>query len=127
MKDAGLIRHLGLSGVDTNQLDEASAICEVVAIQNRFGIGMQRDETVMQAASSRSIAFVPFFSIAAEGNTRGHRWMTEKKYDECGGPRCEQRRGSDRLDPRLGAERPRYPWYGSVDHLEENVAAGVYI
>ena len=44
MKEAGLIRHLGVSGVTEHQLREASTIAEVVAVQNRYGVGMNRHE-----------------------------------------------------------------------------------
>lgn len=125
MKDAGLIRHLGLSGIDTDQLDEASAICEVAAIQNRFGIGMQRDETVLLAASSRGIAFVPFFSIAAEGRHLGPPNHDRREVQEVAtahGASSAMVRIAWTLG--LGPHVLAIPGTGRIDHLEENVAAG---
>jgi aryl-alcohol dehydrogenase-like predicted oxidoreductase len=71
MKEAGLIRDLGLSGVTEEQVVEASAVAPVIAVQNRYGIGVKRDESVFRLACVRGIAFVPFFSIAAEGKHQG--------------------------------------------------------
>jgi aryl-alcohol dehydrogenase-like predicted oxidoreductase len=42
LRDAGLIRHLGLSSVRPEQLAEARAIAPVVCVQNRYGIGARR-------------------------------------------------------------------------------------
>ena len=39
LRDAGLIRHLGVSNVTADQLAEAQAIAPVVCVQNRYGIG----------------------------------------------------------------------------------------
>ena len=39
LRDAGLVRHLGVSGVTPGQLAEALAIAPVVCVQNRYGIG----------------------------------------------------------------------------------------
>src|SRR4051794_12658978 len=39
LRDAGLIRHLGLSNVHPHHLAEAQAIAPVVCVQNQFGVG----------------------------------------------------------------------------------------
>jgi pyridoxine 4-dehydrogenase len=39
LRDAGLVRHLGVSGVTPEQLAEALAIAPVICVQNRYGIG----------------------------------------------------------------------------------------
>ncbi|MCX5096196.1 aldo/keto reductase [Streptomyces sp. NBC_00365] len=39
LRDAGLIRHLGISNVTSEQLAEALAIAPVVCVQNPYGIG----------------------------------------------------------------------------------------
>jgi pyridoxine 4-dehydrogenase len=125
MKDRGLIHHLGLSGVDTRQLDEASAICDVVAVQNRYGIGMRRDETVLRATELRGIAFVPFFSIAGEGRHKGPPVDESEEVR-----RIAIAHGASNAMVRiawtlaLGPHVLAIPGTGRVDHLEENVNAG---
>jgi aryl-alcohol dehydrogenase-like predicted oxidoreductase len=39
LRDAGLIRHLGISNVGPEQLAEARAIAPAVCVQNRYDIG----------------------------------------------------------------------------------------
>ena len=75
LRDTGLIRHLGLSNVTVEQIDEALAIAPVVAVQNRYSIDSRRPEAddVLGACAQRGIAFVPFFAIAGEGREGGRR------------------------------------------------------
>jgi pyridoxine 4-dehydrogenase len=125
MKDFGLIHQLGLSGVNTDQLDEASAICDVVAVQNRYGIGMRRDESVLRVTELRQIAFVPFFSIAAEGRHKGppideNEQVRQVAIDH--GVSSAMVRIAWTLG--LGPHVVAIPGTGRVDHLEENVDAG---
>ena len=72
LREAGLIRHLGLSNVRDAHLDEAVAIAPVVAVQNRYGIGFGRvNDDLVRATAELGLAFVPFFAIAAEGREEG--------------------------------------------------------
>ncbi|MDX6341350.1 MAG: pyridoxine 4-dehydrogenase, partial [Trebonia sp.] len=73
LRDAGLVRHLGLSNVTVGQIDEALAIAPVAAVQNRYSIDSRRPEAddVLRACAERGIAFVPFFAIAGEGPEGG--------------------------------------------------------
>jgi aryl-alcohol dehydrogenase-like predicted oxidoreductase len=75
LRDAGLVRHLGLSNVTVGQIDEALAIAPVVAVQNRYSVDSRRPEAddVLKACAERGIAFVPFFAIAGEGREGGRR------------------------------------------------------
>ena len=124
MRDEGLIRNLALSGVTEQQLGDASAIAPVTAIQNRYGIGVRRDESVLRAATARSIAFVPYFSIAAEGKHSG-----PAKEDHADVRDVATAHGVSVAAVRiawtleLGANVLAIPGTGSLQHLEENVAA----
>jgi pyridoxine 4-dehydrogenase len=73
LRDAGLVRCLGLSNVTIGQIDEALAIAPVAAVQNRYSIDSRRPEAddVLRACAKRGIAFVPFFAIAGEGREGG--------------------------------------------------------
>jgi aryl-alcohol dehydrogenase-like predicted oxidoreductase len=127
LRDAGLVRHLGLSNVTVGQIDEALAIAPVVAVQNRYSIDSRRPEAsdVLRACAERGIAFVPFFAIAGEGREGG--------------------RQADELEPVLAVARAHgatpaqvrlawtlaqgnhvlaIPGTGNLAHLAENVAAG---
>ncbi len=73
LRDAGLIRHLGISNVGTTHLAEAQAIAPVVCVQNRYGLdtGRADSDEVLRACGERGIAFVPFFAIAGDGREAG--------------------------------------------------------
>jgi hypothetical protein len=60
LRDAGLVRHLGLSNVNVAQIDEALAIAPVAAVQNRYSVDSRRPEAddVLRACAERGIAFV---------------------------------------------------------------------
>jgi len=72
LRQAGLIRHLGVSGVTPDLLAEAQSIAPVVCVQNRYGIGASAAEHEFADACGRQgIAFVPFFTIAGAGRGTG--------------------------------------------------------
>ena len=72
LRQAGLIRHLCVSGVTPGQLAEAQAIAPVVCVQNRYFIGASAGEhEFADACGKQGIAFVPFFTIAGEGRGAG--------------------------------------------------------
>jgi len=58
LREAGLIRHLGVSGVTVGQIAQAQAIAPVVCVQNRYGIGQREasDDDVAAAWDERGIA-----------------------------------------------------------------------
>ncbi|MFC0543421.1 oxidoreductase [Kutzneria chonburiensis] len=63
MREQGLIRHLGLSGVNARQLKEAQAIAPVVTVQNLYNIADRRHEALLNQCEQENIAFVPFFPL----------------------------------------------------------------
>jgi pyridoxine 4-dehydrogenase len=73
LREAGLVRHLGLSDVEPRHLAEAQAIAPVVSVQNRYGLGFHDPATDALLAQCRAqgIAFVPFFAIAGEAGPQG--------------------------------------------------------
>jgi pyridoxine 4-dehydrogenase len=73
LRDAGLIRHLGVSNVSAEHLAQAQAIAPVVCVQNRYGIDARRDDAddSLRACGEQGLAFVPFFAIAGAGREAG--------------------------------------------------------
>jgi aryl-alcohol dehydrogenase-like predicted oxidoreductase len=72
MRDAGMIRHLGLSNVRADHVDEARAIAPVVCVQNAYAIDMRReDDDLLRLCEQRGIAFTPFFAVAGSGREAG--------------------------------------------------------
>ncbi|SDK61250.1 aldo/keto reductase [Nonomuraea jiangxiensis] len=126
LRDAGLIRHLGVSNVTLDQLAEAQAIAPVVCVQNSFGIGASAGEQeLLRGCGQRGIAFVPFFAIAGAGRETGTA-ATEHQdvlaIARAHGATPAQVRLAWTL--RLGPHVLAIPGTGNPDHLAENVAAG---
>jgi pyridoxine 4-dehydrogenase len=63
MQDEGLIRHLGLSTVSSEQIAEARAIASVVSVQNFYNIANREDDAVVDALAEYGIAYVPYFPL----------------------------------------------------------------
>ncbi|KDN87034.1 aldo/keto reductase [Kitasatospora cheerisanensis] len=66
LREAGLVRHLGLSNVRAEHVREAREIAPVVCVQNSFGLDWRRAEEngVLGLCAELGIAFVPFFAIS---------------------------------------------------------------
>jgi pyridoxine 4-dehydrogenase len=118
LREQGLIRHLGLSGVNARQLKEAQAIAPVVTVQNLYNIADRRHESLLDQCEQENIAFVPFFPL--------------------GGFSPLQSDALTAVAARLGASRQQValawllqrspaiaviPGTSSVAHLRENIAA----
>jgi aryl-alcohol dehydrogenase-like predicted oxidoreductase len=125
LRDAGLIRHLGLSGVTAEQLAEARAIAPVVCVQNRYGIGAAPTEhRFVDACGDQGVAFVPYFTIAGQGAGRG---VTGTEHEEV--RTIAAAHGATAAQVRLAWTLQRgphvlvIPGTGDPAHLEANVAA----
>ncbi|HEY1447277.1 MAG TPA: aldo/keto reductase family oxidoreductase [Caulobacteraceae bacterium] len=59
----GLIRHLGLSNVNSAQVAEARAIAEVVCVQNYYNLAHRDDDALVDELAGLDIAYVPFFPL----------------------------------------------------------------
>jgi aryl-alcohol dehydrogenase-like predicted oxidoreductase len=59
----GLIRHLGLSTVNAEQVAEARAIAPVICVQNFYNIGNRQDDGLIDALAAQGIAYVPYFPL----------------------------------------------------------------
>lgn len=124
MRDAGLIRHLGLSNVRVDHLDEAQAIAPVACVQNAYAVDMRRDDEVMRVCGERDVAFVPFFALA--GSRREEGAVTDhgeavRAVAAAHGASPHQVRLAWTLHQ--GAHVLAIPGTGSPDHLRDNVAA----
>jgi pyridoxine 4-dehydrogenase len=64
MQQQGKIRHIGLSEVDVDTLQEASTITDVVSVQNIYNVGNRGHSDVVEACEQRGIGFIPWFPIA---------------------------------------------------------------
>jgi len=59
----GLIKHLGLSTVNAEQLAEAQSIAPVVCVQNFYNIANRADDAFIDSLAEQGIAYVPYFPL----------------------------------------------------------------
>ncbi len=65
LREAGKIRHIGLSNVSVAQLRAARAIVPIVSVQNRYNLGARESDDVLDACTRDGLAFLPYFPIEA--------------------------------------------------------------
>jgi pyridoxine 4-dehydrogenase len=118
LRDQGLIRHLGVSTVNANQLAEAQAIAPVVCVQNFYNLARREDDGLVERCAEQSIAYVPYFPLGG---------FTPLQSDVLGS--VAARLGASPMavaQAWLLQRSPNVlliPGTSSVAHLRENVAA----
>ena len=68
MREAGKIRHIGLSNVDKKEIDRARKIVPIVSVQNRYNIEDRESENVLAYCEKENLGFLPWFPV---GGGRG--------------------------------------------------------
>jgi pyridoxine 4-dehydrogenase len=63
LREQGLIRHLGVSHVSAEQLDEAKTIAPVVCVQNQYNLAHRENDPLVDKCAEEGIAFVPYFPL----------------------------------------------------------------
>jgi len=117
LQEEGKIRHIGLSEVSVDQVEAASKIATIVSVQNLFNLARRDAEPLLDYATERGIAFIPWFPLA-----------TGKLVGD-GGPLSAI---AERLDAtpsqlalawllRRSPVMLPIPGTSSVDHLEDNL------
>ncbi|MGW3094880.1 oxidoreductase [Streptomyces sp. NPDC001102] len=127
LRQAGLVRHLGLSNIRPQHVLEARAIAPVVCVQNSYGLDWRRDDEngLVDLCREQGIAFVPFFAISSlqreaapiqEQNARVH--TVARAHDAT--PVQIRLAWTLHRGPHMLA----IPGTTSPAHLAENIAAG---
>ena len=116
----GKIRHVGLSEVKPHEIDQARKVVEIVSVQNQYNIGDRKHDDVVDYCAKHNIAFIPWFPVAAGklANPGGPLDSAAKKHGVTVG-----QLSLAWLLHRSPVVLP-IPGTSSVEHLEENVAAG---
>jgi len=127
LRDAGLIRNIGISNVTVEQLTEALALTEIVCVQNQYGLTNRReDDELLELCGQHEVAFVPFFAVAAASPG------AQPSEDEPGRAVIAAVAEAHEATPaqiriawtlHQGPHVLAIPGTGNPAHLEENVAA----
>jgi aryl-alcohol dehydrogenase-like predicted oxidoreductase len=116
LKNEGKIRHVGLSNVSEDQLEEAQKIVPIVSVQNRYNVHDRGSQPVLDRCEQQQLAFLPWAPIqeterrAAVAATARVHGVTERQV----------------VLAWLLASSPAMlpiPGTGSPGHAEENIAA----
>jgi aryl-alcohol dehydrogenase-like predicted oxidoreductase len=122
LRDEGKIRHVGLSNVTLEQLRQAEKIVPIVSVQNRYNMAYRgASEAIIDYCERNSLAFIPWFPLgagSAEFNDNTEAQVVAKAH----GVRVPQVALAWLLY-RSPVMVP-IPGTSSLEHLEENVAAG---
>ncbi len=119
LQDEGKVRHLGLSEVSVDDIKEAQEVFEVATVQNIYNLTNRGHEDVLDYCEEQGIGFIPWFPLAAGDLAKP------------GGPVAEIAEAHDATTGQIALawllrRSPvmlPIPGTGSVEHLEENVAA----
>ncbi len=114
----GLVRHIGLSEVSTEEVERARGFVPIVSVQNRYNISDRKWEDEVEYSERNHMAFIPWFPLSAGSLEEGGAL-----------DRVAQRHGATLYQIALAwllAHSPAMlviPGTSSVSHLEENIAA----
>lgn len=65
MQREGLIRHVGLSEVNVEEIQAAEKHFKVVSVQNMYNLVQRQSESVLDYCEQNNIGFIPWFPLAA--------------------------------------------------------------
>jgi aryl-alcohol dehydrogenase-like predicted oxidoreductase len=118
LQDEGKIRHVGISNVTIEQLDEARSIVDVVSVQNRFNLSDRSSQEMLEVCERDGLGFFPWFPLAAGDLAKPGGIVAEIARAHDATP------GQVALAWLLQRSPVMLPIPGtsSIPHLEENVA-----
>jgi aryl-alcohol dehydrogenase-like predicted oxidoreductase len=119
LQQEGKIRHIGLSEVSIDDVEEAGKTATIVSVQNLFNLSQRNAEPLLKYAESNGLGFIPWFPLA-----------TGKLAKE-GGPldKIAQEHGASPSQLALAWLLKRspallpIPGTSTVSHVEDNIAA----
>jgi pyridoxine 4-dehydrogenase len=122
LQQEGKIRYIGISNVTRDELQQAERLTPIVSVQNRFNLQDRRADAVLEYSERKSVAFIPWAPLDSGRHTvesAPMRALTKVAH------RHEVSVGAAAIAWLLHRSKVMLPipGTGSVEHLEENVAA----
>jgi pyridoxine 4-dehydrogenase len=119
MQQEGLIRHAGLSEVNTEEIQAAQKFFPVVTVQNMYNLVTRQSEDVLEYCTRANIGFIPWFPLASGSLAQSGSLLDEiakKQNTTPGGVALAW------ILKRSPVTLP-IPGTSQVEHLEDNVNA----
>ena len=123
MQEQGKIRHIGLSEVTPDQIEEARKIVEIVSVQNRYSLADRRHEDTLNHCTMSGIAFLPWYPMGGGKQVKSEHPLAATLA------RVAARHSATVAQLSLAWLLHKspvmlpIPGTSNVEHLEENVAA----
>ncbi len=119
LQQEGKVRHLGLSEVSVEEIEAAGEHFKVTTVQNLYNLTTRKSEDVLEHCEANGIGFIPWFPLAAG------------ELAKPGGPVADAAEAHEATPGQVALawllQRSEVmlpiPGTGSVEHLEDNVAA----
>ena len=117
LKTQGKIRHVGLSEVTVEQIEQARKVMDIVSVQNEYNITNRKSEAVLDYCEKNNIGFIPWYPVAA-----GKLAQPGGKLDE-----MAKKHGATVAQLSIAWLLQRspvmlpIPGTSSIEHLEENM------
>jgi len=121
-RDAGKIRHVGLSNVSVKEIERAKTIVPIVSIQNRYNLTDRDSEDVLSYCEKEKMGFLPWAPIGGSG--RGSLGKNSNRLED-----EAKRRNMTSVQLALAWllwKSPvmlPIPGTSKLEHLEQNMAA----
>ena len=113
MRDAGKIRHLGLSEVDPEEIARARKIVPIATVQNRYNLADRKWENVLRYCEKERLGFMPWAPVG------GNQSLKDSAFGK-GRARAESQRLPNRN--RLAAGRIRRSCCRSREHRRSHTS-----
>jgi pyridoxine 4-dehydrogenase len=119
LQEEGKIRHIGLSQVSIEQVEEAARTATIVSVQNLYNLSQRDDEDLLEYAEKNGLGFIPWFPLATG------------ELAKAGGPLAKIAQNHDASPSQLALawllkRSPvmlPIPGTSSVAHVEDNINA----
>jgi aryl-alcohol dehydrogenase-like predicted oxidoreductase len=123
MQDQGKIRHIGLSEVTPEQIEEAGKIVDIVSVQNRYSLTDRRNEESLKYCELHGIAFLPWYPMAGGKQLKAEHPSARPLTQIAAQNSASVAQLSIAWLLQRSPVMLPIPGTSNVEHLEENVAA----